>query len=141
MTENAKYNFLRIFEFSVGWHRRNMAFETAKIAYIAGATESKQLVKKPDFLFNTCIWIHHSRCASHITVPNYLFILTARIFFLARVISLPSKHENSSTLRGVGTRLNVAMCILYKLEMVANLKRNNFFYVFEYDRRLNFQKF
>ena len=57
--------------------------------------------KKPDFLFKTCIRIHHSRCPSHITVPNYLFILTARIFFLARVISLPSKQENSSTLRGV----------------------------------------
>ena len=51
LTENAKYNFLRIFEFSAGWHRRNIAFETAKIAYIAGATENKQLVQEARFSF------------------------------------------------------------------------------------------
>ena len=43
--------FLRIFEFSAGWHRRNIAFETAKIAYIAGATENKQLVQEARFSF------------------------------------------------------------------------------------------
>ena len=68
-----------------------IAFKTAKIAYIAGATENQQLVQEARFFLN--IRIHHSRCPSHITVPNYLFILTARIFFLARVISLPSKPK------------------------------------------------
>ena len=63
--------------------------------------KTRNSFKKPDFLFKTCIRIHHSRCPSHITVPNYLFILTARIFLLTRVISVPSKHKNSSTLGGV----------------------------------------
>ena len=43
-------NFLRIFEFSVGWHRA-IAFETAKLAYVAGATENKQLVQEARFSF------------------------------------------------------------------------------------------
>ena len=76
-----------------------IAFETAKVAYIVGATENKQLVQEARFSFD--VRIHHSRCPSHITVPNYLFFLTARIFCLARVISLPSKHKNRATLRAV----------------------------------------
>ena len=79
----------------------SISFKTAKIANIGGAIENKHLAQEARFfLFN--IQIHHSRFPSHITVPNYLFILTARIFFLARVVkNLFSKHENSSSLRAV----------------------------------------
>ena len=47
LAENAKYNLLRIFKFSTG----AIAFETAKITYIAGATENKQLVQEARFSF------------------------------------------------------------------------------------------
>lgn len=65
----------------------------------ATAKKINSLLKKPDFFFN--IQIHHSRFPIYITVPNYLFILMARIFFLACVIGFQSKHKNSSTLRTI----------------------------------------
>ena len=70
------YEFLNFRPASTG----AIAFETAKIANIGGAIENKHLAQEARFfLFN--IQIHHSRFPSYITVPNYLFILTARIFF------------------------------------------------------------
>ena len=46
--------FLRIFELSACWHRRYSAFtafETAKIAYIAGGTENKHLAQEARISF------------------------------------------------------------------------------------------
>ena len=122
--------FLWIFEFPAGqhilWNCKNRQHWRRYRKQTLGA-------RSPIFFFN--IQIHLSIFPSHITVPNYLFILTARIFFLARVIGPLSKHENSSTLRAVLKSVAPVWTLLSVLIQTRNnskTKKNKIFVPFTF---------
>ena len=67
LTENAKYIFLRIFEFPA-IAPTPQPLKLQKSPTLAALQKTNTRLKKADFLFN--IEIHHSRFPSHITAPN-----------------------------------------------------------------------